>query len=110
MPSSSQPLADRIRQKLLPVTHFDEKKMFGGIGFMVNGNMTVGAHKEVLIARVGVEQHKIALSMKGAKPFDMTGKPMKGWVMISEEGYATEKQLETWISLAMEFVKTLPSK
>lgn len=103
-------LAERIRAILLPLAPVIEKKMFGGIGFLTNGNMAVGVHKEYLIVRVGAENHKAAMSRKGAKPFDITGKPMTGWVMVLQEGCQTEEALEQWITMALEFVKTLPKK
>jgi hypothetical protein len=72
--------------------------------------MTVGVYKNDLIVRVGSEAHNSALKKKGVKVFDITGKPMSGWVIVSEEGCKTDKQLEDWISLALEFLKTLPPK
>lgn len=103
-------LADRIRMKLATLGKFDDKKMFGGVGFMRNGNMVIGVHKDHLIVRVGPGAHKDALKRKGAKVFDITGKPMNGWVMVSEDGYRTDKQLSDWIALSLEFVNTLPPK
>ena len=103
-------LAARVRKILFPIISADEKKMFGGIGFLVNGNMAVGVYKDDLIARIGTENHNTALKAKGAKPFDITGKPMAGWIMVSPEGCATDKALGKWISMAVEFVKTLPPK
>src|SRR3972149_8771116 len=103
-------LAERLRQKVLPLVPAEEKKMFGGIAFMVNGNMTVGVIKESIIVRVGPEKHASALKMPGARPFDMTGKPMSGWVVGAPKGCSTDPALENWIHLALEFVKTLPPK
>jgi len=76
----NQQLAERIRQKLIP------------------------------IVPVGPEKHATALKETGAHPFDMTGKPMSGWVMVSKNGYSSDSDLERWIHLALEFVKTLPPK
>ncbi len=106
--SYDEVLADRIRKILLPIAL--EKRMFGGIGFIVDGNMAIGVYREYLIVRVGAEQHAAALKKKGARPFDITGKPMTGWVMVSQEGSGTKQSLEKWISTAMEFVATLPPK
>jgi TfoX/Sxy family transcriptional regulator of competence genes len=106
----NQQLAERLRQKLIPIVQVDEKKMFGGIAFMVNGNMLVGVIKDSIIVRVGPDGHAAALKQDGARPFDMTGRPMSGWVMVSEKGYDSEAALERWIHLALEFVKTLPTK
>ena len=106
--SYDEVLADRIRKILLPIAL--EKRMFGGIGFIVDGNMAVGVYQEYLIVRVGAEQYATALKKKGARPFDITGKPMTGWVMVSQEGCGTKRSLEKWVSTAMEFVATLPPK
>jgi TfoX/Sxy family transcriptional regulator of competence genes len=106
----NQQLAERLRQKLVPIVQVDEKKMFGGIAFMLNGNLLVGVIKDSIIVRVGPDGHADALKQPGARPFDLTGKPMSGWVMISEKGYDSETALERWIHLALEFVRTLPTK
>jgi TfoX/Sxy family transcriptional regulator of competence genes len=103
-------LADQLREALLPLMPVTEKKMFGSIIFMLNGNMLAGVSKEDLIFRVGMEQREAALKLKGAKVFDLTGKPMKGWVMVSREGCDSKHLLEKWILMANEFVKTLPAK
>jgi TfoX/Sxy family transcriptional regulator of competence genes len=71
----NQRLADRLRQKLIPIVQADEKKMFGGVAFLVNGNMTVGVIKESIIVRVGLEKHETSLKMPVVSPFDMIGKP-----------------------------------
>lgn len=106
----NQQLAERLREKLLPLIPVTEKKMFGGVAFLLNGNMTVGVIRETLIVRVGPEKHKAALAMPGARPFDMTGRPMNGWVMVSAEGFSSGQALENWIHLALEFAQTLPPK
>ena len=106
----NQQLAERLRQKLIPIVHADEKKMFGGIAFMVNGNMTVGVIKDSIIVRVGPDGHAAALKRPGARPFDLTGKPMKGWLVVEAEGCKTSKQLSAWIKEGVEFALTLPPK
>ena len=102
-------LAERIRSQLdgLP---FVEKKMFGGVGFMLKGNMACGVNKDNLIIRVDPERHSALLKKPHAKPFDLTGKPMKGWLLIEADGFRTEKQLNTWIKEGIEFASTLPPK
>lgn len=107
MPYNAE-LAARIRTVITPIAQ--EKKMFGGLGFLMGGNMVVGVHQDYLIVRVGAEQYAAALKKQGAKPFDITGRAMTGWVMVSQEGCHTKKALENWISTAMEFVATLPPK
>jgi TfoX/Sxy family transcriptional regulator of competence genes len=103
-------LADQLRKALLPFLPVTEKKMFGSIIFMLNGNMLAGVSQESLIFRIGAQQREAALKMKGTRVFDITGRPMKGWVMVSKEGYNTKQMLEKWILMAHEFVKTLPAK
>ena len=81
-----------------------------GYGFLPAVDMAVGVYQEYLIVRVGAEQYATALKKKGARPFDITVKPMTGWVMVSQEDCGTKQSLEKWISTAMEFVATLPPK
>jgi TfoX/Sxy family transcriptional regulator of competence genes len=102
-------LAERIRSQLdgLPVV---EKKMFGGVGFLLNGNMACGVHKDNLIVRIDPEKQNSLLKKSHAKPFDLTGKPMKGWLLIEAEGVKTEKQLSAWVKEGVEFASSLPPK
>jgi len=106
----SESLAQRVRDVLYPLTTAEEKKMFGGIAFMINGNMTVGVNKDDLIARVGLERYEVALRKPGVDLFKPTGKPMAGWIIVAPDGLQTDKELKYWIELALEFVKTLPAK
>jgi hypothetical protein len=85
------------------------KKMFGGIGFMMNGNMLVGVYKEYLILRLGIDTYEEAMGVPYSKPFDITGRPMKGWVMM-EGNKMNPKDYTYWINKAKVFVKTLPAK
>ena len=78
-------LAARIRKNLARKKGIEEKKMFGGIIFMLNGNMLVGVWKDSLIVRLGEEQGEKALLEPHVKPFDITGKSMKGWAMVTPE-------------------------
>lgn len=102
-------LAERIRSKMdgLP---FVEKKMFGGVGFLLNGNMSCGVNKDDLVVRVDPERHPALLKKPHAKPFDLTGKPMKGWLVVEAEGIKTEKQLGAWVKEGIEFASKLPPK
>jgi len=102
-------LAERIRSQLDGVP-FVEKKMFGGVGFLINGNMACGVNKDNLIVRVDPEKHNALLKKPHAKPFDLTGKPMKGWLLVEPDGCKTEKQLSTWIKEGIEFASSLPAK
>jgi TfoX/Sxy family transcriptional regulator of competence genes len=103
-------LAGRIRDALAGTSGVDEKKMFGGVGFLLAGNMLVGVWKDSLIVRLGPEKGDEALLEPHVREFDITGKPMKGWVLVESEGVEDDNQLEDWIERAMKFVKTLPAK
>lgn len=95
---------------LYPLTITEEKKMFGGIAFMVSGNMTVGVIHDDLIVRVGLEKYDVALRKPGADLFQPTGKPIAGWVTVAPEGYQFDENLKYWIQLALNFVNSLPAK
>lgn len=103
-------LAGGIRDVLAHRTDIVDKKMFGGLGFLLNGNMLVGVWKDSLIVRVGPDAYEDALREPHVKEFDITGKPMKGWIMVEPEGVAEEYELKNWIEQAQKFVKTLPRK
>ena len=102
-------LAERIRSELGGI-HFVEKKMFGGVGFLLSGNMACGVNKKDLIVRVDPEKHSALLKKPHVKPFDMTGRPMKGWLVVEADGCKTNKQLSTWVKEGVEFALTLPVK
>jgi TfoX/Sxy family transcriptional regulator of competence genes len=102
-------LAERIRIELGEIP-FVEKKMFGGVGFLIHGNMAVGVYKEDLIVRVPPLKHEKLLKKPSAKLFDITGRPMKGWLMVEPEGCKTAKQLNAWVKESVEFALTLPPK
>lgn len=105
----NEKLAERIRAELdrIPIV---EKKMFGGVGFLVHGNMACGVHKQSMIVRVDPNKHSALLKKPHARPFDITGKPMKGWLMVEPDGCKTAKQLSTWVKEGVEFALTLPPK
>jgi TfoX/Sxy family transcriptional regulator of competence genes len=102
-------LAERIRSELGGIP-FVEKKLFGGVGFLLNGNMACGVNKDNLILRVDPDKHNALLRKPHAKPFDLTGKPMKGWLIVEAEGCKTAKQLTAWVKEGVEFAGTLPPK
>lgn len=102
-------LAERIRSALTGIP-FVEKKMFGGVGFLIGGNMACGVNKNDLIVRVDPEKHAALLKKSHIRPFDMTGRPMKGWLVVDAEGLKTEKQFNTWIKEGIDFARTLPAK
>jgi len=103
-------LAERIRAKLAKRKGMTEKKMFGGIGFLLNGNMCCGVHKTDLIVRVDTETTDEALKRPHARVFDLTGRPMKGWILVEPAGVKTDDSLATWVSLAVGYVSTLTAK
>ena len=103
-------LAERIRRGLARKKSIEEKKMFGGVGFLLNGNMLVAVWKESLIVRLGDEQGEEALKEAHVKEFDITGRAMKGWVLVGPEGIEDDEQLKSWIQQAVKFVGKLPGK
>ena len=103
-------LASRIRLVLGDRPDLVEKKMFGGVGFMAGGNMACGVHKGNLIIRVGPDRYEEALARPHAVPFDMTGKPMRGWVMVRPAGCETDDLLRAWVGQGIEFALSLAPK
>jgi len=103
-------LAARIRKALANKRGVEEKKMFGGIGFLLNGNLLVGVWKDSLIVRLDPEESADALKAPHVKPFDVTGKPMKGWILVEPAGLEDDDQLRGWIDQAAKFVKSLRKK
>lgn len=106
----NEPLAERTHRQLARRENVEEKKMFGGIALLLNGNVCVGVWKNSLIARVGPEQYPDALKESFVSEFDITGRAMSGWVMVAPEGIEDDDQLQEWIGRAMKFVETLPAK
>ena len=102
-------LAERIRAQLEGIP-FVEKKMFGGVGFLINGNMACGVNKADLIVRVDPAKNNAMLKIAHVRPFDVTGRPMKGWLVVEADGVKTDRQLNTWIKRGVEFASTLPPK
>ena len=103
-------LAERIRQRLGRRKHVEEKKMFGGVGFLLHGNLLVGVWKESLVVRLGPDEGEEALLEPHVKEFDITGRPMRNWVLVEPEGVEGDGELAGWIQRAMKFVGALPVK
>ena len=101
-------LAQRVRESL-PRRSVEEKKMMGGLTFMVNGKMCVGVHKEDLMVRLDPEIHDNALKRKGARTMDFTNKPMRGFIFVNPAGTKTQKDLDHWLGLALDFNKRAKS-
>ncbi len=87
-----------------------EKEMFGGIAFLVDGNMAVGVSGDSLMVRVGKDAHDEAVSRPGARIFDMSSRPMRGWVVVSPEGFADDAVLDAWIDQGVAYAESLPPK
>ena len=97
-------LAERIRSSFRKMkVRFEEKRMMGGLCFMVDGKMCVGVEKGRLMARIDPVSYDAALSRKGCAPMDFTGRPMRGFVFVNPAGTATSSELDGWLGLALEF-------
>lgn len=98
----SETLAERVRE-MLPGRGVEEKKMMGGLTFMVKGKMCVGVLKNDLMARIDPAMHDDALERKGCREMDFTGRPMRGFVFVGPGGTAGKKDLHYWVDLALDF-------
>jgi TfoX/Sxy family transcriptional regulator of competence genes len=98
-------LNNRIREAIGHLSHAEEKHMFGGTCFMVNGKMCVGVVKDEMMCRIDPEIYEEALEKNGCRKMVFTGKPMKGYVFVSADGLKTQKQFDYWINLCLEFNK-----
>jgi TfoX/Sxy family transcriptional regulator of competence genes len=103
-------LAERIRGILADRHDVSEKRMFGGIAFMVRGHMSVGVVKDDLMVRVGPEAHAGLLRRPHARPMDFTGRPMKGFVYVDSPGLESEADLERWVGHGLKYALSLPAK
>ena len=103
-------LGERIRKQLSKRKGLTEKKMFGGLAFLLNGNMCIGVHKDGLIVRLDPEATDAALKRPHAKVFDLTGRPMKGWLLVEGAGVNTDEDLGSWVETAGDYASKLPKK
>ena len=106
----SEEIARRMRAELEGLPGLAEKKMFGGVAFMLQGNMACGVNKDAMIVRVGPGRHAEALSHPHARPFDLTGKPMAGWVTVSAAGLEDEQAFREWVRWGVDYAMSLPAK
>ena len=106
----NEELDARIKKLVSRWEHTADKKMFGGVCHLQNGKMFCGVHKDFLILRIGEDRAEDVLNHSFARPFDITGRKMKGWVMLDAKGYQADDDLKAWLSEARDFVKTLPQK
>jgi TfoX/Sxy family transcriptional regulator of competence genes len=110
MPYDKQ-FADRIREALAGEHGVTEKAMFGGLGFLIAGNMAVGiANTGDLMVRVGPDATDAALAEPHTRLFDMSGRPMRGWILVAREGVADEDALAAWVRRGARFARSLPPK
>ena len=104
-------LAERVRDELMGEAGATEKAMFGGLAFLLDGNMAVGITSTgELMVRVGVDGEGEALADPHARRFDMTGRPMTGWILVERAGLETEAELNAWVRQGVEFARGLPAK
>src|SRR4051794_36450148 len=103
-------LAGRIRRRLARRKNVGERKLFGCACFLLGGNVLVGVWKDSLIARVGPDNYDDALLEPHVREFDITGRPMTGWVAVGPQGVEKDDQLADWIGRATRFVRTLPAQ
>ena len=102
--------AGRIRKTLGKRKGLVEKKMFGGVAFLLNGNMCCGIHKDELIIRIDPDETDAALARPHTRRFDLTGRPMNGWILVAPKGIATDSQLGKWVAVAVQYAGALPPK
>jgi TfoX/Sxy family transcriptional regulator of competence genes len=105
----NESLAKRIDELIKGKKGFTRKEMFGGIGYLLNGNMCVGIHKDELIIRYDPKLTEEINKTKNVRPFDITGRPMKGWSLVNSEGI-NGPALNKWFERSLNFVKSLPKK
>jgi TfoX/Sxy family transcriptional regulator of competence genes len=101
----SEKLTSQIREALVDTPKVAEKYMFGGVCFMVNNKMCIGVVKDEMMCRINPEKEEEALEKTGCRPMDFTGRPMKGYVFVDEEGMKSKKDFMYWINLSLDFNK-----
>lgn len=103
-------LAERVRRMLARHEGVTEKKMFGGISFMLHGNMCCGVLNDDLVVRISPERYAEAVAEPHARPMDFTGRPLKGFIFVGPDGYRADEALEKWVEWARDFALSLPAK
>ena len=103
-------LAERVRVAIGPRPDVVERKMFGGLAFMIGGNMACGIAKNELMLRVGPDAWQDALEKPHTRPMDFTGRPLKGMVYVTHDGIDTDRKLKKWIARGVDFASSLPAK
>ena len=103
-------VAARVREALVGIQGVEEKKMFGGLAFMVRGNMCCGVVGTELMVRVGPDRYEESLKLPGAREMDFTGRPLRGFVYVSDDGFSTVESFQRWVERGLSYVATLPTK
>ena len=103
-------LAQRVREVLGSIKGLSEKEQFGGVAFLLRGNVACGIIGDELLVRVGPQRHDEAMSSEVAKPFSLTGRPSKGWALVAPSGLRSPARLKKWVEMGLEFAKSLPPK
>jgi hypothetical protein len=106
----NEKLADRVRKALGARRGLDEKRMFGGLAFLLNGNMCCGVIGGELMVRIAPDQTAVVLKKAHTRPFDFTGKPMRGWVVVKPAGTTSAAALAKWIGEGVAYAESLPPK
>lgn len=99
----NESISNRIREALAEVPDVEEKRMFGGICYMVDGKMCIGVAQDEMMCRIGEDNYEAALERNGCREMVFTGRSMKGYVFVSEEGMRSKKDFDYWIRLCLEF-------
>lgn len=108
--SYDRQVVERVRAALAEVPNVGEKRMFGGITFLVGGHMCCGVVGDELVVRVGPDAHEDALARKHSRPMDFTGRPLRGFVFVARQGFASDADLAGWIERGVAFAGSLPPK
>ena len=103
-------LAQRLRELLADRSDVAEKKMFGGLAFMVRGHMTVGVNKADLMLRCGPDRYQEVLALPHAREMDFTKKPLKGFVYVDPKGFESDGELQGWVDIGLGFATSMPAK
>ncbi len=108
--SYDERVAERVRAVLADMADVSERRMFGGLAFLVRGNMCCGVLGSDLVVRVGPQGYASALEDAHAREMDFTGRPLKGLVYVDKRGFRSDSSLRTWLNCGIEFARSLPAK
>jgi len=106
----NEDLGERLREKLLSDKNIAEKRMFGGVSFLLNGKMTCGVLQDNLVVKVDPADSDAFLAEPHVRPMDFTGRPMKGFLYVAPDGYASDEMLDVWVERSLTYARTLKSK